>query len=515
MLHIHLLGNLRAETDGGPLAIPGQPAVLKLWAYLLLSSSRPVSREQLAFLLWPDSSEAEARGQLRGCLHDLREMLPPHPPERPWLLVDHRSLQWNPQADYWLDVEYFSQTVHSGADEPIAGALAHYQQDLLPEYSDEWVVKERARLRAQFLYASQQAAEFHLARGDYLAALEATQRLLQADAYSEAAQRLLMRVQYLSGNRAGALRQFDEYLARLEREGRRGQLSPETFALREAIAAGTPLPGEIPPVEAPPLKPPFSPPDEKKKPRERHPLSRRKPLLWVPFPLLALVVFIFLVKIYRPFATPQTQTLTGPQDIQSTWVVSSNPQAASLAGIDAWWLQVDLHDGRGFSQPRVPFSRYPLARINLSGNSIIYTLLLFNLERLPPDAYVQDAWVEIELEVEREGGGKSQFLPVTLAAYRLLHTWDPATATFVFPWVEPGLRAGSDYEATPLDQQGVAAPGRLRLSLKKAFPAWQQGQNYGIVLMATEAPAGHCPYWLVTAYHPDAARWPQVVIRYR
>ena len=42
-------------------------------------------------------------------------------------------------------------------------------------------------------------------------------------------------------------------------------------------------------------------------------------------------------------------------------------------------------------------------------------------------------------------------------------------------------------------------------------------RNFGLVLMAVAAPAGHCPAERVaiTANYPDSTRWPQLVVQYR
>ena len=48
----------------------------ELLAYLLLHGNAPVSRQQLAFVFWPDSSEGQARTNLRNLWHRLRRTLP-------------------------------------------------------------------------------------------------------------------------------------------------------------------------------------------------------------------------------------------------------------------------------------------------------------------------------------------------------------------------------------------------------------------------------------------------------
>ena len=76
MMQIFLFGALRILVDGQPFRFSALPKTTALLAYLLLHRSAPTPRPQLAYILWPDVGEAEARGNLRRHLHDLRRALP-------------------------------------------------------------------------------------------------------------------------------------------------------------------------------------------------------------------------------------------------------------------------------------------------------------------------------------------------------------------------------------------------------------------------------------------------------
>ena len=54
----------------------GSARAESLLAYLLLHREAPQPRQRLAFLLWPDSTEPQARTNLRHLLHNLRRALP-------------------------------------------------------------------------------------------------------------------------------------------------------------------------------------------------------------------------------------------------------------------------------------------------------------------------------------------------------------------------------------------------------------------------------------------------------
>jgi DNA-binding SARP family transcriptional activator len=112
----------------------------------------PVSRERLAFLLWPDSAERQARTNLRHVLHTLRRALPE--PDR---LVDvsQRTLQWRPDAPCWVDVVAFGEAL---ARADLVAAIDVYTGDLLEGSYDEWLVSERERMRRQYLDALERLA---------------------------------------------------------------------------------------------------------------------------------------------------------------------------------------------------------------------------------------------------------------------------------------------------------------------------------------------------------------------
>ena len=74
-LRAMLLGGFGISV-GGPLASGGTPRIQSLLAYLLLHRQTPQSRQHLAFMLWPDSTETQARANLRNLVHRVQHGLP-------------------------------------------------------------------------------------------------------------------------------------------------------------------------------------------------------------------------------------------------------------------------------------------------------------------------------------------------------------------------------------------------------------------------------------------------------
>jgi hypothetical protein len=75
-LRIYLLGGFRLLLGDAPLTALDTPRQQALLAYLLLHRAAPQPRQRLAFLFWPDSTDAQAQTNLRQLLLILHRHLP-------------------------------------------------------------------------------------------------------------------------------------------------------------------------------------------------------------------------------------------------------------------------------------------------------------------------------------------------------------------------------------------------------------------------------------------------------
>jgi len=106
MLRIQLFGSFQITDDEKPLTRLQSERLQALLAYLVLRRDQPLSRQQLAVTFWPDTTDAQARTNLRTLMARLREALPEA--ER-CLTVDAQSLQWRSDAPCAIDVIEFEQ----------------------------------------------------------------------------------------------------------------------------------------------------------------------------------------------------------------------------------------------------------------------------------------------------------------------------------------------------------------------------------------------------------------------
>jgi DNA-binding SARP family transcriptional activator len=227
-LRIRLLGDFLLLVDDTPVTTVIIPRLQSLFAYLLLHRDAPQDRSHIAFLLWPDSTEAQAHTNLRKLLYQLRQALPA---TEHFLHVDNRSLQWRAAQDasWTLDVLEFEQALARAEQaehvqetttqrKALERALHLYRGDLLPNCYDEWILPERDRLRQLFVHAAERLIALLEQERDYAGAIGVAQRLLRYDPLQEAIYRNLMRLHALHGDRAAALRVYHNCATTLERE---------------------------------------------------------------------------------------------------------------------------------------------------------------------------------------------------------------------------------------------------------------------------------------------------------
>jgi DNA-binding SARP family transcriptional activator len=212
LLRIRLLGELSLDLGDAPAPLLESARAESLLAYLVLHREAAQSRRHHAFLLWPDSTEQQARTNLRHVLHNLRRALPQADAR---LAVTARTLRWRPDAPMWLDVAAFEDALDRGA---LSEAADLYTGELLQGAYDDWLLGERARLHERFVDALARLSAACMEQGDHVGAIGHAERLLRADPLREETYRLLMRLHDARGDRARALRVYHACAAVLERE---------------------------------------------------------------------------------------------------------------------------------------------------------------------------------------------------------------------------------------------------------------------------------------------------------
>ena len=155
----------------------------------------------------------------------------------PWVLQRKTSVQWNPANDCWIDIVEFDRL--SEEIDTADRAVDLYTGDLLPEIYDDWLEFDRKRLRNQHLANLSDLAEHNRISGDLSSALEYNLNILEFDPWREDVIREMMLLKDAGGDRAGALRLYQEFKTRLFEELAIRPM-PETEILRDRIRSYEP-----------------------------------------------------------------------------------------------------------------------------------------------------------------------------------------------------------------------------------------------------------------------------------
>jgi predicted ATPase/DNA-binding SARP family transcriptional activator len=212
---ISLFGHVSISSTrgrGASIALP--KAAIALLTYVIVFRSETLRRDRIAYALWPDEPEVEARANLRRHLYLLGRAL--SGTGEPCLIVDARTVRWNAECEVVIDAIAFADRIDVPATR--AEALAYYKGDLALDVDAEWLDAPRADLRSRFCTAAHDEARAALVAGDTARANALAERILALDPWREDAVRIVMESRAAAGDRAGALGYYHDFCARLRAE---------------------------------------------------------------------------------------------------------------------------------------------------------------------------------------------------------------------------------------------------------------------------------------------------------
>ena len=207
-------------SDGSPIPVAGAKTQ-GLIAYLALNLDMPPTRDRVMSLFWGDRFTDQARQSLRQAIAKLRRMLADEPDDT--LISDDERVGFNP-ARVEVDVDRFHTLARSTDFEEARAALDLMSGPVLEgvfgrnaEF-DDWLAAERSRAATVASSLFERVAEHHLRRGELRRALDIARQLISLDPLRDRSQMLLIRLLAQSGERATAIKQFNDYEAVLRKE---------------------------------------------------------------------------------------------------------------------------------------------------------------------------------------------------------------------------------------------------------------------------------------------------------
>ncbi|UCF19123.1 MAG: hypothetical protein JSU87_14515 [Gemmatimonadota bacterium] len=234
MIEITTLGRASICSDGQELAgIAAQRQLVAIVAYLALEG--PVKRDSLLPIFWPGRPQARARHSLSQALYALRHEL-----EQDCIRVDGESLKLAGDACA-VDATRLEESADAGDWESV---LDLYQGPFLDQFAlpgapdfESWRSATRSRLAGLARRAFAAKIEQLLAAEDQKGALATAWRWTRLEPLDPEAHSTLILLLARSGDRSGAIEQYDAYRTALAEE-RQTEPPAETSALIAQIRSG-------------------------------------------------------------------------------------------------------------------------------------------------------------------------------------------------------------------------------------------------------------------------------------
>jgi predicted ATPase/DNA-binding SARP family transcriptional activator len=237
-LEIHLDGQLLRD-DAWPYARPKE-----LLVYLMFHPQGR-TREQIGVVFWPGSTAAQVKNSFHVTLHHLRKVLG----SGDWVVLENDRYRLNPQLSFELDAATFEAQVTAALRQAKAGtasvdqlrrSLELYRGDLLEhDGARDWHLEHRLYLQRLYIDAMSAMGELLMQLGDHAAAAETCRLVLAKDNLREDAHRRLIRCLAQAGERARAIRHYEQLVTLLREELDAGP-DAETTALYEELKQSGP-----------------------------------------------------------------------------------------------------------------------------------------------------------------------------------------------------------------------------------------------------------------------------------
>jgi SARP family transcriptional regulator, regulator of embCAB operon len=224
LLRIYLTGEVAVERGEQLLRaaqVAGRQGRLAL-VYLVSERERAVTQSELAELLWPDSLPPSWPVALSAVVSKLRQKLGTLGLDRDRIIANaFRCYQFRPPADTWIDLEAAADAVHEAegavlAHQPQAAygpsliATTIARRPFLVGEEAPWVVTRRERIREILVRALDCRVEALLWNGELALAQDQARVAVELEPFRESGYRRLMQVLLKKGDRAEAVRVYNE-----------------------------------------------------------------------------------------------------------------------------------------------------------------------------------------------------------------------------------------------------------------------------------------------------------------
>ncbi|MBE2223306.1 MAG: PAS domain-containing protein [Anaerolineae bacterium] len=233
-LKIHLLGTTAVTRPEGTKvegSLWNRVKVRALLAHLALQHERPVSRDYLLELLWPELDYNAALRNLNTTVYNLRKSLEPNlnrVAQSNYIMYEGNNYLLNGHVEHWLDVDVFQETIrharHTTSQQTAINsyeeALKLYRGDYLADLQTTavWSAAEHIRLQELCLASMEELGSLYEAVGEDTKAKDLYLKALSIDCVRETTVQKLMKLAMRHGDYGTAQAHCNRLVDSLEKE---------------------------------------------------------------------------------------------------------------------------------------------------------------------------------------------------------------------------------------------------------------------------------------------------------
>lgn len=250
MLSVRMFGVLTISLDGNRINDDLGPAGRLLSGYLFENIDQTHRRERLVDMFWGHLDPDRARAAFNTALWRLRKLLAREREsdggrnlrsfgseivlERAaWLYVDTHCFVT--AVEQWVDQQSVLE-IHSDVRR-LEAALRNYAGPFLEGEDADWILEQRERLHSLYVRAEFELLRCYGQAECYEEAIAGARRILAVDAFRESVLRSLALLFVLNGQRAEALRYYEQWRASFRNELGIDPM-PQTARLMDDIRSG-------------------------------------------------------------------------------------------------------------------------------------------------------------------------------------------------------------------------------------------------------------------------------------
>ncbi|OGO25043.1 MAG: hypothetical protein A2144_13490 [Chloroflexi bacterium RBG_16_50_9] len=232
-LKAYCFGNFELQVDGKRIDKWQSLKAKSLLKILVACKNKPINRDVLIEILWPNCGLEEGKNNLKAVIYFLRQTLLGHQADSrvsQLILFSEGQYLINPEAELWVDVNEFEYRWLNGRNLEKIGkkeeairefclAEGLYRGDYLEEDRfAEWTLLQREALKDTYLSILNKLANSSFDVADYDSCILYSQKILLKDVCHEEAYRWLMRCYNRLGNAHRARQWYEVCTKSLKKE---------------------------------------------------------------------------------------------------------------------------------------------------------------------------------------------------------------------------------------------------------------------------------------------------------